>query len=178
MNLFGPFHSHLQDGLISRTNKRLDSLSHTAGETAQVAGDLRQRVELLALANQALFEILQDRLGLTEEEVLARMAEIDARDGAKDGKITPRVTDCPRCRRKVSTNRQKCMFCGELVLAGSPFERLRSSEAGLVQSGVFIPKILLTPLSFARARPVVLGIVRTSSHETFPTASGDRKSVV
>ena len=123
MNLFGSLHNLLQDKRINQTDQRLDNISHTAGDAAQIAGDLRQRVELLALANQALFEILQNRLGLTEEEVLTRMAEIDARDGAKDGKITSKVTDCPRCRRKVSTNRQKCMFCGELVLAGSPFEK-------------------------------------------------------
>jgi len=107
---------------------------HSAGKAAQRAGekasdaisgtiDLKRRVEVLALANQALFEILKSRLGITEEEVLLRMAEIDARDGSKDGKMAPRVIACRKCGRKVSTARQRCMFCGDVVRDGHLFEK-------------------------------------------------------
>jgi hypothetical protein len=94
-----------------------------AADAAGAAVDLRRRIEVMALANQALFEILKSRLGISEEEVMLRMAEIDVRDGSKDGKMSARVASCRRCGRKISTARQRCMFCGEVVVDGHLFQK-------------------------------------------------------
>jgi hypothetical protein len=107
---------HAADKAAQRaTDKAIDALSGTV--------DLKRRIEVMALANQALFEILKSRLGITEEEVLGRMAEIDTRDGIKDGKISPRVVACRKCGKKISTARQRCMFCGEVAKDGHLFEK-------------------------------------------------------
>ena len=120
MNLFIDL---LHESRIKAAQSDARGAHERAQDAASATGDLRQRVEMLALANQALFEILVERLGIQEDEVVARMAEVDARDGARDGRITPRVVTCRKCSRKVSTTRQQCMYCGDLVLAGSPFEK-------------------------------------------------------
>ena len=92
--------------------------------TAETAvGELSRRVEALALANQALFEILKGRFEISEEDVITRMAEIDARDGGKDGKMTARVVSCRRCGKKISTARLRCMFCDEIVTDGHLFQK-------------------------------------------------------
>ena len=112
-----------QEGRIHSLNTAARRANEKASDALSGAADLNRRVDVLALANQALFEILKSRLGITEEEVVLRMAEIDARDGSKDGKISPRVVSCRKCARKVSTARQRCMFCGEIVVDGRLFEK-------------------------------------------------------
>lgn len=110
-----------QEGRIHSADKAAQHAGEKATEALSGTFDLKRRIEVLALGNQALFEILKSRLGITEEEVILRMAEIDARDGSKDGKMTPRVVSCRKCARKVSTGRQRCMFCGEVVRDGHLF---------------------------------------------------------
>ena len=112
-----------QEGRISAAQQVADGASDKASDAVAGTVDLKRRVEVLALANQALFEILKNRLGITDDEVLLRMAEIDRGDGSRDGKMTPRVVACRRCSRKVSTARLHCVFCGEVVEEGRLFEK-------------------------------------------------------
>lgn len=113
----------IQDMRIRNVEGRTERVEGKAIDLESDAGTHHRRLEVMALANQALFEILRDRFGISEEEVIYRMAEIDARDGKKDGKIGARVVSCRRCGRKVSTTRQRCMYCAEIVTAGHLFEK-------------------------------------------------------
>ncbi|WP_221029180.1 hypothetical protein [Actomonas aquatica] len=112
-----------QEGRIRGAEKQAARAENKTIDLASGAGSVQRRLDVMTLANQALFEILRDRLGISEEEVLYRMAEIDARDGKKDGKIAPRVVSCRRCGRKVSTARQHCMYCAEVVVEGHLYEK-------------------------------------------------------
>jgi len=108
---------------ILQAESAADSARASASEAERAADDMQRRVEVIALANQALFEILKSRLGITEEEVVARMADIDARDGTRDGKMTATVAACRSCGRKISSARRRCLFCGETVLSGNLFQK-------------------------------------------------------
>jgi hypothetical protein len=112
-----------QEVRISGAQKAAEKASEKTIDLSANADTLKRRLDVMALANQALFEILQSSLGIAEEEVLLRMAEIDGRDGKKDGKISPRVVACVRCGKKVSTARLRCMFCNETVTEGHIFEK-------------------------------------------------------
>ncbi len=120
MNLFDIF----QEGRINSAQKRAENAVQKTIDLADGADTLKRRLEVMALANQALFEILQSRLGISEEEVVLRMAEIDARDGKKDGKMSARLTQCRRCTRQVSTARQRCLYCNELIVDGALFGKI------------------------------------------------------
>lgn len=72
----------------------------------------KQEVEELTLACQAMWELLRDHLGFTDEHLKAKMLEVDARDGTVDGKIGPQLVDCPHCGQKASTAKPNCMYCG------------------------------------------------------------------
>ena len=113
-----------QEGRIRAAQQVADGAREKAVDAVHGTVDLRRRVEVLALANQALFEILKSRLGISEEEVILRMAEIDRGDGTRDGKMSPRVVVCRKCGRKVSTARFSCVFCGDTVKEGRLFEKV------------------------------------------------------
>lgn len=117
------FHDIMQDGRIRGAEQSAAGASARAIDAGAAASDLRQRVEMLALANQALFELLQEKLGLTETDVLKRMGEIDLRDGVRDGRMSPKILSCTKCGRKVNSTRQHCMYCGERIVSGSPFQK-------------------------------------------------------
>lgn len=76
--------------------------------------ELRHQVERLSLLNQALWELIRDKAGITDAD-LERMAnEIDLRDGTADGKMGGGAVTCPTCHRVSNAKHYKCMYCGEL----------------------------------------------------------------
>jgi hypothetical protein len=73
---------------------------------------LEDRVDKLLLACTALWELLRDRTDLTEDDLLAKVQEVDLRDGQADGKITKTVKKCPACGRTMSPRHRQCLYCG------------------------------------------------------------------
>jgi len=75
----------------------------------------KQEVEELTLACQAMWELLRDHLGFTDEHLKAKILEIDARDGVVDGKVGAEIIDCPHCGQKASTMKPNCIYCGGIL---------------------------------------------------------------
>jgi hypothetical protein len=73
---------------------------------------LEQQVERLTLAAMAMAEILRDRQGISEEEIEAKVREIDLRDGRLDGKLSPSVKRCGSCGRVNGPRQVACIYCG------------------------------------------------------------------
>ena len=74
--------------------------------------NLEQEVRRLALMNQALWEVLRQRLGLTDEDLLRKVKEVDLRDGVEDGRMTEVGLECPTCGRVSSSKHWRCLYCG------------------------------------------------------------------
>jgi hypothetical protein len=74
------------------------------------------RIDSLELALAGIWELLREKLELTDDELVAKIHEIDARDGAVDGKIQARSTaeeTCPVCHKKLlSRTGHTCLWCG------------------------------------------------------------------
>lgn len=100
-----------------------DAAAQDANSAVEELRLFKLRFDRLALVNQALWEILSEKLGLTESDLRARMAEIDARDDRIDGKLTLSAIDCPVCHRKTPARQTKCMYCG-LEIPGPVFGQL------------------------------------------------------
>jgi hypothetical protein len=87
----------------------------SANEPA-TAGDptsqLQSQIDGLLLATQAMWELLRDKTGLSEEDLRQRMEEIDLRDGVRDGRIGPAKVNCPACNRINNDRRTHCVYCG------------------------------------------------------------------
>lgn len=85
---------------------------------------LEGKVDHLALITQALWELLRERTNLSDADVEAKMAEIDARDGRRDGRITGQMQTCDHCGRPTHSRQRTCLYCGAPVAGGLLVERL------------------------------------------------------
>jgi hypothetical protein len=109
---------------IEQLDARLaGSQSTAAGEAGarRAALALEDKVNQLALICRAMFELLQKATGLSEEELKAKILEIDLRDGQADGRMAPQPTRCPKCEAMISPKFGRCLFCGHEDGTSNPF---------------------------------------------------------
>ena len=111
---------------MSRSNR-----AQTTGELAgKLAADVRTQneaitadVEKLFMIVQALWMILKEEHGYTDEDLHRRIEAIDLSDGKLDGKVAKTTSpDCPHCGRKLMRKKPVCLYCGGTVVR-DPFER-------------------------------------------------------
>lgn len=84
--------------------------------------DLARQVRKMALVNQALYELLKERTGISDEDLRRRVREIDLRDGRSDGKLEASPLRCPKCRGAVTAGALSCPTCGATVAPKYPYE--------------------------------------------------------
>jgi hypothetical protein len=83
---------------------------------------LRREINRLLMINEALWEILRDREGLKDEDLVRKIDEIDLRDGVLNGrreKATPK--DCSECGRTLPRRQPVCIYCGTDAENRDPF---------------------------------------------------------
>lgn len=92
----------------------------------QAAGapSVEERLDRLALLCMAMWTLVQSETGLTEDELLERVKEIDLMDGVADGTITRHVTTCAACRRPMSSRHTRCVYCGHQHRPASAFDTI------------------------------------------------------
>lgn len=83
-----------------------------SNDRGQQLRELEHQVARLQLMNQALWELLRDRVKLTDTDLREKAQEIDLRDGVQDGEITNTALKCPSCGRVSSSKHWKCLYCG------------------------------------------------------------------
>lgn len=90
-----------------------------AQRAATQARDAEQRVKALEhslaktmLICESLWEILRDRVGVSDEILFEKIREVDLRDGVLDGKNQTKPTECPSCDRRLSNRHARCLYCG------------------------------------------------------------------
>ena len=106
---------------IAQLESRVDRAQTATAEDSgarRATLHLEERVDRLVLLCRAMFELLQESTGHTEERLSAKILEIDLRDGRADGKMSPHPTRCPKCEAMMSPRFGRCLFCGEQSAAG------------------------------------------------------------
>jgi hypothetical protein len=76
---------------------------------------LEENVAKALLIHEALWELMRDKLQLTEQQLFDKLYEIDMRDGIIDGKNQRSVVECPKCKRKVAPKHATCLYCGQII---------------------------------------------------------------
>ncbi|MAG94697.1 MAG: hypothetical protein CMJ48_13270 [Planctomycetaceae bacterium] len=109
MSLFYDLYQNAQISSARSTAGRAESKAQSASDEIR---DLNARVDKLCLLSQAMWESLRDRTKMTDEDILERVHEIDARDGVVDGKMGSPGRRCPTCDRALSAKHGKCLYCG------------------------------------------------------------------
>lgn len=98
-------------GEAARQNSRITQVDQTSLMMKTELTDLKEQVERLALLNQSLWELLRDKIGVTDGDLEAKIREVDLRDGIPDGKLSQHPLRCPRCGRVSNSRHKKCLYC-------------------------------------------------------------------
>ncbi|MHB9130901.1 MAG: hypothetical protein ACYDBB_07395 [Armatimonadota bacterium] len=78
---------------------------------APTASGLQAQVDKLTLVNMALWSLLKEKAGLTNEQLRRRIEQIDLADGQLDGRVRTEAKICPQCRRVISARHHRCLYC-------------------------------------------------------------------
>jgi hypothetical protein len=111
-----------QQGQIAEAKTDAIEAKMQAAQYSDRVHALEAQVNHMALACQAMWEILRDRFGVTEPELLAKINEVDLRDGARDGRMTPVQTTCAACGKPSNSKNASCMYCGAVLPKRHVFE--------------------------------------------------------
>lgn len=76
--------------------------------------DLVERIDELAIIIRAMWAVMEEQ-GVTAEQLMAKIENIDLEDGVADGRITQRPANCPSCDAKVAAGLTNCQYCGATV---------------------------------------------------------------
>jgi hypothetical protein len=102
----------LQQRQLRDLNSRISSVTTRDGVARDTAFRLEDKVDKLTLVCQAMFELLHETSGISEDQLKKKIVEIDGRDGEVDGRITPKLNKCPACDAAISPQFGRCLFCG------------------------------------------------------------------
>jgi hypothetical protein len=83
---------------------------------------LERRLNRLSLLCQSMWELLRERAEFSDEQLAAKVLEVDLRDGRNDNRIDTQISDCPSCGRKTNSKRSTCIICGAELPKAHPFE--------------------------------------------------------
>ncbi len=84
--------------------------------------DLEGRLEKLSLVCAAMWELFREKTGLTEEDLMSCVRQIDLADGRADGKVAKTVSRCAKCDRVMSARHTRCIYCGAERLDTTAFD--------------------------------------------------------
>ena len=118
----------VQQSQIQRLDNTTDALRENLAQQqaeTQSAKHLEERVAYLALICRALFELLREKTGITEQELAAKITEVDLRDGKADGRMTPLPKKCPSCQSMMAPRFNRCLFCGYKDQSADPFNTVK-----------------------------------------------------
>ncbi len=76
--------------------------------------DLNERIDRMLLIMQAMWALMEEQ-GLTEDELLAKIDELDRSDGSADGIARGVPSECSDCGSKVAPGLPRCQICGSEV---------------------------------------------------------------
>jgi hypothetical protein len=114
----------VQQFQISENKGNAENAQELAITSSTAISHVQCQLDTLVLANQAMWEILSLKLGVTEADLVKRMNEIDLRDGKQDGKISKtQVVECKDCGHKIKKQRSNCYWCGSKFTNSSFFHK-------------------------------------------------------
>lgn len=111
-----------QEIRLNNQSARQDDSDSSLRRTSLDLDDLARQVRKMALVNQALYELLKERTGISDEDLRRKISEIDLRDGAADGKLDASPLRCPKCQSAVTVGALSCQTCGATVAPKYPYE--------------------------------------------------------
>jgi len=82
------------------------------------------RIDQLTLVCAAMWELMKEKLAIQDEELVNKVAALDASDGVADGKMTSASTKCAACGRTIFPKHRRCLYCGAPVVIDNIFKTI------------------------------------------------------
>jgi hypothetical protein len=101
-----------QNAKIGEANAKARAGLRQADRVSDRVDDLEERLDRMALLNLALWSILKEKLDVTDDELEARVQELDIQDGKADGRSQSKIIDCPDCQCPIQQRHRRCLYCG------------------------------------------------------------------
>ena len=111
-----------QQQQIGEAQQKAGEVQHRARDAQDLFLQMDKRMNRLSLLCQAMWEMLRERAEFTEDQLAAKVLEVDLRDGHGDSRINTQIHDCPSCGRKTNSKRLVCVICGAELPKGHAFE--------------------------------------------------------
>ena len=105
----------IQQRQIGQAQATASSATSSIARTERQIAELEGEVASLALACQAMWELLRERNNMSDEALFQRMQEVDLRDGTRDGRIGTNSSECPACSRVNNARHERCLYCGKVL---------------------------------------------------------------
>jgi hypothetical protein len=107
---------------LASTSMNASDAREAARNAQDKANEIRDRFDHLTLVCMAMWELMKES-GVTDEQLAAKVKDLDLADGKLDGKYKPcLVSQCPQCGHVMSRRHSKCLYCGHENLETKPFE--------------------------------------------------------
>jgi hypothetical protein len=87
---------------------------------AETSTDLKASLQQLSLTCRAMWELLSERTSIAQADLLAKVREIDLRDGVRDGRATAPPQECPKCSRMNAARAARCIYCATELPGAAP----------------------------------------------------------
>jgi hypothetical protein len=101
----------VQQRIIHGARRDASEARRDAREARTSLSQLEERVGRLTLACTAMWELLRQHTGLTDQQLVEVIQEVDLRDGVLDGQHRPVALTCPSCGRRNNRRHRACMYC-------------------------------------------------------------------
>lgn len=103
-------------GAGSKTASRAASLARSAAVAdatlhINCIEDLSERIETMAMLLRGMWALLEEQ-GLTNDQLMAKLEELDNLDGVPDGRMKSGPIPCTSCDSRVPAGLTKCQYCG------------------------------------------------------------------
>ena len=128
-----------EGGIVPDMSADVAAITAAAKKSADARSEvqvLRVAIDKLILVNRALWEIISESQGLTDEYLLNKVNEIDMRDGVLDGKMREPVRKCSSCGRILQQGYVKCIYCGIKNEAANPLQSINTDSRNDLAQGL------------------------------------------
>ena len=98
-----------------------DDIIQAKRQTNYELDGIDQRIDRLTMLCEAMWELVCETTGLTNEHLEYKLAQLDESDGRRDLKRAKTSTACA-CGAMVPARSMACQFCGEAAPPRSPFD--------------------------------------------------------
>jgi hypothetical protein len=110
--MYGIFWEVHQQRRIGQAKSAARSAASAASSASSEAKEVRRQLDKTLMIVEALWTMLREEHGWTDEQLVERVTEIDLRDGRLDGRVRRTSRACAECGRMVGADRHVCMWCG------------------------------------------------------------------